>query len=456
MAARETIWQSYGGIIIAAAIGVAFYAAALMLFGQTQSRLVGAIAFLVVLWTNGALHMGIVSLLPILLFPLLGLVDSKGVVTNYSKDTIFLFIGGFLLAIATEKWDLHRVIADRLLSLFPKSPRGVLLSMMVTAALLSSILSNTTTALLLIPIAGFLTTDSDYRARLILGVAYACSIGGIITPVGTPPNLILMDFIHTNHMEMINFATWVVMMLPLAAVMLVMSAFILLWGFENEHFGLIKIETHSQHLSVEQRRLKYIFILIGLILAANPIVKHYFGVSANENFTIFTFGLFLFLPRVELLEWQEDFAKIPFAIVFLFGAGFAIAMAFQKTGLDREVADILLSFNHLSPTVLMLLVGIFVVFTTELTSNTALTAIMVPIIYPFALKSGLNPELFMLIVAISASYAFMLPIATPPNAIAMSTGDVRIQDMIRRGFWLNIIGILATFAVAFGYWRLFL
>jgi len=190
-------------------------------------------------------------------------------------------------------------------------------------------------------------------------------------------------------------------------------------------------------------------------LVGNPLLESLFGVSVDENFTILAFGLLLFLPRVALLEWESDFAKIPFAIVFLFGAGFSIAMAFQKTHLDSEVATILLGFNHLSPTVLMLLVGVFVVFATELTSNTALTAIMVPIIYPFAIQSGLNAELFMLIVTISASYAFMLPIATAPNAIAMSTGDVKVSEMIRRGFWINIVGIIVTFAIAFGYWELF-
>jgi sodium-dependent dicarboxylate transporter 2/3/5 len=156
------------------------------------------------------------------------------------------------------------------------------------------------------------------------------------------------------------------------------------------------------------------------------------------------------------LEWKEDFAKIPFAIIFLFGAGFSIAMAFQKTGLATEIANILVSFNYLPPMALMLIIGVGVVFATELTSNTALTSIMIPIIYPFAIQSGLDPMLFMLIVAISASYAFMLPIATAPNAIAMSTGHVKTTQMIRRGIWLNLFGIAITFTVALNYWTLFL
>ncbi len=452
----RSFWDSYKLIIIAVLIGISFYLLALTSFSSVQSKLIGVIAFLVTLWTNNGLHMGIVSLLPIILFPIFGLVESKDVVSNYSKTTIFLFIGGFLIAIATEKSELHKRLATFLLSIFPNTPRGVLLSLMITAGLLSSILSDTTTALLIIPIAGFLTTNADFKFRLLLGVAYASLIGGIITPVGTPPNLILADFLETNSIESIPFATWTAMMLPLAIIMMVAASEILLYGFKKENFKLVKIDMSKQPLTSDQTKLIWIISALALILATNPILKHFFGFVINEKLTLLAFGLFLFLPKVDLLEWKEDFAKIPFAIVFLFGAGFSIAMAFQKTDLATEIANILVSFNYLPPIVLMLIIGSGVVFATELTSNTALTSIMIPIIYPFATQSGLDPTLFMLIVAISASYAFMLPIATAPNAIAMSTGHVKTTQMIKRGFFLNIFGIIVTFTVALTYWRLFI
>ncbi|MCH9741439.1 MAG: SLC13 family permease [Epsilonproteobacteria bacterium] len=448
--------ESYRLIIIAVAIGLAFYLLALNIFTDVQARLVGVIAFLVTLWTNNGLHMGVVSLLPIVLFPIFGLVESKDVVSNYSKTTIFLFVGGFLLAIATEKSQLHKRLATKLLSIFPNTPRGVLLSLMLTAGTLSSILSDTTTALLIIPIAAFLTDNPDYKFRLLLGVAYASLIGGIITPVGTPPNLILMDFIETNNLETIAFATWTTMMLPLAIVMMIVASEVLLYGFKKENFELVEIDMTKKPLSFNQKKLVWILSTLALILAANPILKHLFEIEVNEKLTLLAFGLFLFLPKVDLLEWKEDFAKIPFAIIFLFGAGFSIAMAFQKTGLATEIANILVSFNYLPPIVLMLIIGSGVVFATELTSNTALTSIMIPIIYPFAVQSGLDPMLFMLIVAISASYAFMLPIATAPNAIAMSTGHVKTTEMVQRGIFLNIAGIIITFTVALTYWKMFL
>ncbi|MBL0721609.1 MAG: SLC13/DASS family transporter [Sulfurovum sp.] len=448
--------ESYKLIIIAIFMGLFLYFVALLSFDETQSRLVGIITFLVTLWTNNGLHMGTVSLLPIILFPIFGVVDANSVVTNYSKTTIFLFIGGFLLAIATEKSGLHKQIASKLLSIFPETPRGVLLSLMITSGFLSSILSNTTTALLIITIASFLTKNKDFKFRLLLGVAYASSIGGIITPVGTPPNLILMDFIDTQGLESIPFATWVIMMLPLAIIMMLITSEILLYDFKKENFELIELEKDQISLTYKQKKMLYILSGLGIILALNPILKNLFSISVNEKLTIFAFGLLLFLPKIDLLDWKEDFAKIPFAIIFLFGAGFSIAMAFSTTGLATEIANIMMNFSHLSPIVLMIIIGAGVVFATELTSNTALTSIMIPIIYPFATQSGLDPLIFMLIVAISASYAFMLPIATAPNAIAISTGDVEIKDMMKRGFILNIIGIIVTFGVALTYWKLFL
>ncbi len=456
MLKKRDFIKRYKPVIFALIIGVVFYFLAQIGFNEVQSRLVGVIAFLVTLWTNSGLHMGVVSLLPILIFPILGLVESEDVVSNYSKTTIFLFIGGFLLAIATEKTGLHKRLASKLLSIFPNTPRGVLLSLIITSALLSSVLSNTTTALLLIPIASFLTTNNDLRFRLILAVAYGASVGGILTPIGTPPNLILIDFLESNGNDAIPFVKWIVMMIPLVFVMIIITGETLLYGLKKDNFKLIQMKTQTIPLTLDHKKLIYILCVLALILVANPILKNLFNILINEKLTLLAFGLFLFLPKVDLLDWKEDFAKIPFEIIFLFGAGFSIAMAFKKTGLASEIANVLVSFNYLPALILVLIISVVVVFATELTSNTALTAIMIPIIFSFAISSGLNENILMLLVAINASYAFMLPIATPPNAIAMSTGDVKISQMIQRGIYLNIFGIIVTYIVALTYWKLFI
>ena len=175
-------------IILTLLIAIVVYWGACLTLTDIQARLIASVVFLVIMWTNQALPMGVISLLPIIFFPLLGITESKSVAANYSNTIIYLFIGGFLLARATEKHGLHKRIASFLLGLFPSTPRGILYALLITTGMLSSFLSDTTTALLLMPLAGFLTDDSDLQFRLCLAVAYAAVIGGIITPIGTPPN----------------------------------------------------------------------------------------------------------------------------------------------------------------------------------------------------------------------------------------------------------------------------
>ncbi len=323
---------------------------------------------------------------------------------------------------------------------------------MLSVGLISSVLSDTTTAILFMPIASFLTDDKEFKFRLLLGVAYASVIGGIITPIGTPPNLFLFGFLEDNSLEAISFIKWIAMMLPLAIIMLLLASEVLLFGLKKE-IQFTTFESKKEKLTFNQKKIITIFIVLAILLVLNPILKEFFNFIINEKLLLLGLGLSLFTPMINLLDWEEDFKKIPFSVIFLFGAGFSIAMAFSKTGLAKDVASYLLKLNSLSPLVLMLIIGAGVVFLTELTSNTALTAITIPIVYVFAIKTGLDPILFMTIVAISASYAFMLPIATPANAIAMSTGDVTVKQMLKRGIFLNILGILITYVIVLTYWK---
>ena len=439
-------------ILIAIAVSLFFYYIAGFSFSDQQARLIGVIALLVSLWTNKGLPLGVVSLLPILLFPLLDVLDANIVTSNYSKTTIFLFIGGFLLAIATRKTNLHQRVADKLLKLFPSTPRGVLYSVMLTAGCLSSILSSTTTALLIIPIADFLTDDKRFKFRLLLGTAYASVIGGIITPIGTPPNLILLDFLQSNALEPILFMHWVAMMLPLAIMMMLLAAEILLFGLSEEPIQFVSLGNSTKPLTPKQKKLVFILVGLAFILVMNPVLKSLIGFTINEKLTLLGFGLLLFLPGINLLNWDEDFSKIPFAILFLFGAGFSFASAFSHTGLAQEISSLMTGFEALPVALIMISISAIVVFSTEITSNTALSSIMIPIVYAFTQATGLSSDIFLMLVAISASYAFMLPVATPPNAIAMSTGHVETSQMMQRGFFLNILGIVLTYLMAAYYW----
>lgn len=438
-------------VSIGVSIGFVAYALALLLFNQTQSQLIGVIAFIVTLWTNEALPLAVVSLLPIVLFPAFGILDTKATALNYSNPIVYLFLGGFLLAIAVEKTDLHRLIADKMLGIFPATPRGMIFSLVLTSGLLSSILSNTTTALLLMSIALFITEDAKLKLRFVLAVAYGASVGGILTPIGTPPNLILLGVMQEKGMEVIPFFQWIWMVAPLSLLMMISVSFLLSIGVENVP---IKREKHTELLTFAQKKVLFLIgSLIILLLLNAPMKPYWNGLGLSEPGILLAFGLLLFMSPLNILDWMSDKDNIPYRIMFLFGAGFSIATAFSATGLAQEVASHLILMTNLHPILLLFVVAILITFTTEITSNTALISIMLPVIYSVAQQTGINTTLFMMVATLCASYAFMLPIATPPNAIAMSSGVVNVKSMLRYGIILNLAGILCIVLIAEYFWK---
>lgn len=423
-------------------------------FSTQHSILLSIIFFLVVLWSNEALPLGVVSLLPILLFPTFDIISTNETASNYSKSIIFLFLGGFMIAIATQKIELHKYISNKLLTLFPNTARGIIFSLAITSAFLSSLISNTTTALLLIPIAIYLSDDIKLRLRFVLAIAYGASIGGIVTPIGTPPNLILLGFMEQHSLEAIPFIKWIVLTAPLALAMLIVIPYILSLGVKN-----LSIDASSHQLkplSGDQKRLLYIILSLIIVLFVNSKIEpYYMGLGLNEKGILLGYGLLMFLPKIGFLTW-EDTKKVPYEIMFLFGAGFSIAMAFSKTGLADVIANQLLSLTHLPIILLIVLIASLVTFTTEITSNTALISVVLPIIYSLGNMGNIDLTLILFVATICASYAFMLPIATPPNAIAMSSGVVKVKDMAKYGLMFNILGIVLITIIAMTYWQFYL
>jgi sodium-dependent dicarboxylate transporter 2/3/5 len=418
---------------------IAFFVSSLFL-DIHQSFLIAVIILLVAYWSNEALPLGVVSLLPIILFPVLGISDLKSVSVNYANPIIFLFLGGFMLAIAVEKTALHKVIANKILAFFPNTTRGIVFALLITSAVLSSILSNTTTALLLMPIAMFLTNDFKLKTRFILAIAYGASIGGIITPIGTPPNLILLGFLEENSINNYTFIEWMLKTVPLAVFMLLIVGFILSLNIKDFKIDL-KVDTK---LGDKQKKLKNILLILIFFLFINSFVK------APDAIILLSFGLLMFLPKIGFLEW-EDTKKIPYEIIFLFGAGFSIAKGFHITHLDSVISEFLLNITHFHSFILIVLIAFTITFTTEITSNTALISIILPIIYSIGENSNINTGQLLMIATISASYAFMLPIATPPNAIAFSAG-IKIKDMAKFGILFNLIAITITSLIGYFYW----
>jgi len=437
-------------ILIALLLGLISFAAMFSFFTLQQTLMVAIIVFMVTLWTNEGLPLAVVSLLPIVLFPAAGVLSTKEAAVNYANPIIYLFLGGFLIAIAVEKTGLHKIIANKMLGLFPSSVRGIIFALIITSGLLSSVLSNTTTTLLLLPIALFLTDEVKLKMRLALGIAYGASIGGILTPIGTPPNLILMGIMEDLGMPAIPFAEWMYLVAPLVIVMFIVVGFILSLGLQDH-----KIETdlHVPALNRDQKKvLGIVFGLIALLLINAPIKPYYNGLGLSEPGILLSAGLLLFAPPFSILNWMDDKENIPYRIMFLFGAGFAIASAFTKTGMAQEIASHLIAFSDMPLLLFLFIIATMVTFTTEITSNTALISIMLPILYKVAEQTGIDATLIMMVATVCASYAFMLPIATPPNAIAMSSGVISIKTMATYGLIFNIVGIILIVSVAKMLW----
>ena len=260
-----------------------------------------------------------------------------------------------------------------------------------------------------------------------------------------------MGIMSDKGMELIPFVQWIWMVLPLAFVMLVVMSLLLSVGVSKHQ---IHKETIQHTLDVPQKKILFVLFGLILLLLLNAQMKPFWsGLGLSEPGILLAAGLVLFMPPFKILVWNDDAPKVPYQIIFLFGAGFSIAKAFGDTGLADALASYLLSMTDMSPIFLLLSVAVLITFTTEITSNTALISIMLPVIYSVSVQAEINSTLFMMVATVCASYAFMLPIATAPNAIAMSSGAVHIKDMIRYGIILNFIGIFFIVIIAEFFWK---
>ncbi len=441
-------------IVLALAVGIlsVYYLGASFKVGA----FIGTLVLLITLWTNQALPLGIVSLLPIVLFPAFGILDVKSATSNYANPIIFLFLGGFMLATAVEKIGLHRIIAKKVLGFFSPTPKGIITALGVVSVALGSALSNSTVALLLIPVALSISQDEKLKTRFLLAVAFGASISGITTPIGTPPNLIFIGFLETVGFESIGFIKWVIMMLPLTLSMLYAMVRILSLGLSNEAIQTDVFKDIS--LNFEHKRLLVLVgILLVLLLLNSPIKPFYNGLGLNENVVLLSFGLLMFVPKIGFLKW-EDSKAIPYEINFLFGAGFCIAMAISQMQLGEAFEPIFEYFGSLPILIFILCVCLIVIVLTMFISSTALIAILLSVIYA-STKGFLDPQmqsLVMLIATICVGFSFMFPISTPPNAIVFSKGGVKIWDMFRFGIALSGVGIALIIVFSMLYWRWFL
>lgn len=438
-----------------------------------------AIALLMAIWwITEALPLAVTALLPVALFPLFGVVDGKVVSSMYFNHLIFLFIGGFLMAFAMERWNLHRRIALRILLLFGISPGRILLGFMLATSFLSMWMSNTATAMMMVPIALSIIFKLEeslgkvqlgkYSVGLLLAIAYSASIGGIATLVGTPPNLSFARIVSIIFPEMseISFADWFIYAVPVTILLFAAAWFLL--------FTLYKPKQKWKNVQLNDFRIEYnklgkakseekIVLFLFVSLALLWIFRTGFNIQSvnipgwsrlfnnpsyiNDGTVAIFIALILFIipsktkKGERLMNWKTA-NKIPWNIVLLFGGGFALAQGFVDSGLSVWFGEQMSGLANVQPIVLTLVNVSIMSLLTELTSNVATTEMILPILAGLSTTIEINPLLLMIPATLASSLAFMLPVATPPNAIIFGTNRIKVSDMVRTGILLNITGII--------------
>jgi len=455
-----------------------------------EGQSVGAVAlWMAVWWISEAAPIPVTSLLPIFLFPATGAVSSGEATAPYANHLIFLYLGGFLLAIAIERWNLHRRIALHVIKVFGKSLDGLVLGFMVATAFLSMWISNTATTMMMIPIGlavihqladifkdkkiNINTEPGKFKLgiALMLGIAYSASIGGVATIIGTPPNTVLVAFIKETYHINISFAQWMAFGVPISVIGLMFTWYYLTkLAYKTEikqlPGGIKVIEEEIQNLgamSKQEKNVLVVFLSVAFLWIIRSFAIKWFhtmDITAFDKITDTTIAMFaaiiLFLIPVNLKRNQfildvDAFVEVPWGILLLFGGGLSLASAMAKTGLAEWIAMNLEDLGNVPMLVMMFVIVTLVIFLTEITSNTSTATMLMPVMGALAVAMGVHPYGLLITAAVAASFAFMLPVATPPNAIVFGTGYIKITEMAKAGFWLNIFGIFLVTLLAYYY-----
>ena len=449
---RESIWP---GLVSGLCLAVIMAA-----LEQPEAIVITAVvAWLCMLWwIFEPLPIPVTSLLPIAVFPISGVLTSEQVGASVGSPLIILLLGGFLLSRGMESTGAHHRIALSVVNLVGgHKPRRLVLGFMIAGALLSMWISNTASILMLMPVAlAVLASCSDRNslaAPLLLGLAWSCSIGGLGTPIGTPPNLILVQVYEENTAQTISFGQWMSWGMPVVLTLLPLAWWWVTRAVPRELD--IQVPAVGPWRSAE-RRVLIVFVLtaVAWITRAEPFGgwQTWLDLSAANDASVALLAVVaLFVVRDDqgepLIDWAKA-SQIPWGVLLLFGGGICLARAFVASGLSAQVGDALTAVAALPVFAMMLLLALAVTFLTEATSNTATTALLMPVLAAVALAVEIDPLWLMVPAAMSASCAFMLPVATAPNAVVFGSGELPIRRMVREGFALNLIGALLIATVA--------
>ena len=425
-------------------------------------------------WMTEAVPIYVTSLIPIILFPLSGGLDLKITTAAYGHKFVFLFIGGFILAIAIEKWKLHKRIALNIIKIVGTKKTNIILGFMIATAFLSMWISNTATAVMILPVGlAIISQLKDnpntienviFGKTLMLAIAYSASIGGMATLIGTPPNLVLAGVVKTSYNIEINFLQWMSFGLPISILLLFICWKYLTsvaYNFKNESFesGIEEIDKQINSLgemSYEEKSVLTVFIITALAwITQSFFIKNYIPNIDDTIIAIIAAVVLFIIPSKngndKLLSWS-DAVKLPWGILLLFGGGMALAKGFDTSGLAIWIGNKMTFFSAIPLLIILLTLITMVNFLTEITSNLATTAMLLPVLVALADTIDINAFYLLVGATVAASCAFMLPVATPPNAVVFGSKILKIDDMIKKGFWMNLVSILILTAAV--YWVL--
>ena len=433
---------------------------------DSANAILASTVWVAIWWITEAIPISATALLPIVLFPLTGGLSLSSTTASYGHKYIFLFLGGFILAIAIEKWNLHKRIALNIIKIVGTNVNRIILGFMVATALLSMWISNTATAVMILPVGMAIIaqlkdnpkTKEDenliFGKALMLAIAYSASIGGMATLIGTPPNLVLAGVVESTYHTEITFSQWFIFGFPISIILLVLCWIYLTrfaFKFKQKEFpgGKYEIEKQLQELgkmSYEEKAILCVFSLTALAWISRSFLLAKWLPAIDDTIIAIIASILLFLipsrkKTKPLITW-EDAVKLPWGILILFGGGMALALGFDSSGLAAWIGNQLTTLEGVSIFILLLVLIASVNFLTEITSNMATTAMLLPVLVSLATVINIHPYILLVSATVAASCAFMLPVATPPNAVVFGSGYLKIEDMVKKGIWMNIISII--------------
>ena len=426
-------------------------------------------------WCTEAVHVSVTAIVPLAIFPLLGIGDIKTVAAPYANPIIYLFMGGFVIALAVEKWDLHKRIALTILTSVGKSGPAIVGGFMLASAIISMWVMNTSTTLMLLPIGVSVvkivsesadelndTQKHNFQLAVLLGIAYSATIGGMATIVGTAPNAFFVGFMKENGFTEIGFGQFMLVGFPLTLVMLPLAWFAITHIVFPIKFStsdatrnhLYKLRADLGLMSIAEKRVSVVFASAAFLWMTRPLLNmlSIFSGLSDAGIAMIAATILFLIPSANkndpyLMKW-ETMSKLPWGLLILFGGGLSLASSVAQTGLADWIGESLVVLGGAGTIVLVIVITTLIAFLTELTSNTATTGTFLPVVAALAIGINVDPLIFALPATLAASCAFMLPVATPPNGIVYGSGYIRIPEMVKAGFVLNIIGIVVLSILA--------